>query len=199
MASNRIETLTKSQIYYPNVYLLIQTLPKAFSIGKSPKIKSIPILSSGNAHPAFLIQQCPKIKGATRNRTQRATFELSWNISTVSSTLIYQRYTDLYHTGCICFFHYKRPERPAFASNNISISRRGCQPYTLPKWFSRKPIGWARLQRNALDIRNLRSTKTGIAMPDGKEAGWKETDMKMWRHEYCMRERPVSIIRARMK
>lgn len=42
---------------------------------KSTKIKSIPILSSAHGHPAFLIQQRPKIKGATRNRTQRATFE----------------------------------------------------------------------------------------------------------------------------
>lgn len=42
---------------------------------KSTKIKSIPNLSSAHGHPAFLIQQRPKIKGATRNRTQRATFE----------------------------------------------------------------------------------------------------------------------------
>lgn len=67
-------------------------LPKVFPIVKATKIKSISISSSGHGRAAFLIQRSPKIKGATRYRTQRATVGRCWNISTVQVLLFTRLY-----------------------------------------------------------------------------------------------------------
>lgn len=91
-------------------------------------------------------------------------------------------------------------DRNALRSPAIIFQYRdvGASP-TIPKWFPSTPIGWERLQQNALDIRNLRQKKTTLMKLELQIVGWKEMGMELWRHEYCMRERSVSIIRARMK
>lgn len=75
--------------------------------------------------PHSLFNNVRKLKALLQEialRLRRFRTQPAWNISngSHSSTLIYLRqhnYSDLYHehTACICFFHYKRTERPALA------------------------------------------------------------------------------------
>lgn len=81
-------------------------------------------------------------------RLRRFRTQPSWNISnrSHSSTLIYLRqhsYSQLYHehTACICFFHYKRTERPPltiaiiFQYRDVGASPRRVQSDFSPLWL----------------------------------------------------------------